>query len=133
MGVSTDGIVAYGYNLGGVDEGWKVREAGEYGDLELDWWDPEGDDDFVDCAEERLKAAGVEGVEVVRYCSTESNMWVLASEHVRVYRGWVETLDPAAMAGPRPEDDARLLAAVDALGLTPLQESPAWLLVSYWG
>jgi hypothetical protein len=38
MGTSAAvGILAYGYDLGGVEDGWKVREAGEYGQLELDW------------------------------------------------------------------------------------------------
>jgi len=33
MGISTDAILAYGYNLGGGDEEWDVREVDEYGGL----------------------------------------------------------------------------------------------------
>ncbi|WP_426513143.1 hypothetical protein ACPPVO_22455 [Dactylosporangium sp. McL0621] len=36
-------------------------------------------------------------------------------------------LDPAELAADRPDWDAALAAALDALGITPNQGGPAWL------
>jgi hypothetical protein len=155
MGVSTDAILAYGYDLGGDEDGWKVREAGKYGELELDWLDEE--DDFTEQAMDRIRAAAgftetdwqaegyfdrkhaaeaAAGVEIEMYCSDEAPMYLLAAKVHTVSRGHIK--DAAAlMAGAddatRREWDAKLAAAVAALGMTPVQEKPAWLLCSYWG
>ena len=55
MSTSTDGILAYGYDLG---EGFqKIQGAGEYGELPpLPWFDAESDD-MIEAAEHRLLAA----------------------------------------------------------------------------
>lgn len=161
MGVSTDGILAYGFDLGGEEGegGWKVREAGKYGDLELPWADPEsGDwDGFGDAAVRRLlTAAGFTetyedgrdgyftrksaaerglGVEIESYCSGDFPMYLLAAQVITVNRGSVIDVGPVMAAADetvRQEWDASLARAISALGLTPLQEKPAWLLASYW-
>lgn len=159
MGVSTDAILAYGYDLGGDEDGWKVREAGEYGELELDWLGEEDEDyeGFGEAAMARIRAAAgftetdwqaegyydrkhaaekLAGVEIETYCSDEAPMYLLAAKVHTVARGSIK--DAAAlMAGAddatRQEWDAKLAAAVTALGMTPVQEKPAWLLCSYWG
>ena len=56
MGQSTNGILAYGYDLGG-EEGWKLQGLGEYDELPaLDWYDPDNEegDDLQSAAERRL-------------------------------------------------------------------------------
>jgi len=163
MGVSTDAILAYGYDLGGGDE-WKVREVDEYGGLlpgPAGWVpDPETEEDYdlIELAERRLldvsgftetyedgrdgyfgrerEAKEALGVEFETYCSDEYPMFVLAAKVHTVRRGYVADVGEfiaAADEATRQEWDAKLASAVAALGVTPVQEKPKWLLVSYWG
>lgn len=162
MGVSTNGILAYGYDLGGEDE-WKVREADEYGGLipHTGGWapDPETEEgyDLIGLAERHLLAAsgftetyedGREGyfgrenaakealgVEFEAYCSDDYTMYVLAAKVLTAHRGDVQDAAAFILAAEeaRPEMDAKLRVALEALGITPVQEKPAWLLCSYWG
>lgn len=155
MGVSTDAILAYGYDLGDPAEGWKVKETGEYGSLNVPWFDPEDDEaDFMDAVEKRLLASagftetdwrvdgyftrrsaalGSFGVEVVSHCHHDYPMFILAAHHITVHRGSVGTVDLGGLAALQEDADARLARVLTALGLTPTQQAPAWLLVSDWG
>lgn len=156
MGQSTNAMLAYGYDLGGEEE-WKVREAGEYGELPaLDWYDPDDEDgdDFQSAAERRLlasvgfteqwgerdgyfereeEAKARLGVEFDTHCSGEYPMFLLATKVITVYRGSVEEIDVAELAQVPADWDGKLTAALRALGLTPTQERARWLLCSYWG
>lgn len=160
MGQSTNGILAYGYDLGG-EEDWKIQGVGEYSELpDLDWFDPENEegDDFQSAAERRLlaeiagfteewssgnegyfererEAKGRLGVEFGTYCSGEYPMFLLATKVITVRRGYIETIDMAdlAVAPTREGWDDKLRVALAALGITPTQEQPKWLLCSYWG
>jgi hypothetical protein len=158
MGVSTDAILAYGYDLGGDEGGWKVAGAGEYGELDLPWLDDEAEDyAFGEAAMDRiLAAAGFTetdyraegyydrkhaaearaGVEIETYCSGDYPMYLLAAKVHTVARGFIK--DAAALLAEADEAtlrewDAKLAGAVAALGMTPVQERPTWLLCSYWG
>lgn len=157
MGQSTNGILAYGYDLGG-EEGWKLQGLGEYGELPDLPWLEEDEDDFQSAAERRLLAeiAGFTetwsnsndgyfqrkreakarvGVEFDSYCSGDYPMFLLATKVITVYRGDCKHIDMAALA-VEPEMngwDEKLRAALTALGITPTQEQAQWLLVSYWG
>lgn len=162
MGTSTDGILAYGYDLGGDEEGWKVRETGEYGDLKLDWLadageDGDEDNDVVEQMRKRLLAVvagftetdweadgyfdresdaeNAVGVGFESYCSGEYPMYVLAAKVITAKRGDCDVIDMAALSDPETlaGHDAKLSAALTALGITPAQGKPAWLLCSYWG
>jgi hypothetical protein len=161
MGMSTKAILAYGYDLGGDSSEWKVEGAGEYGELpDLDWYDPDDEDGdgFETVAITRLLASVADfteewepdaegyfdrqreaearvGVEVRTHCSGDYPGFILATKVITVYRGDVEQIDPAWMATAPGEGDwdAKLAAAIEALGITPLQEQPRWLLCSYWG
>lgn len=158
MGQSTNGILAYGYDLGSGDAGWKVREVGEYGELQLDWYNPDDEDgdDFQTAAERRLLAASgfaetdwqVEGyfarereakarlgVEFDTYCHGDYPMYLLATKVITVYRGDVKQIDMAELVqAPSVHGwDDKLRAALETLGLTPTQDRARWLLASYWG
>ena len=157
MGTSTNAVLAYGYNLGGSESEWAVHEAGEYGELNLDWHGEEAEEGFAEAAEARLLAeiAGFTerwgdnpdgkywerhgaaksrlGVELESYCHSEYPMYLLATKVITVHRGDAEVLDLKALTDTPPEWDERLAAAVAALGITPKQERPGWVLVSYWG
>ena len=158
MGQSTDGILAYGYDLGGEDE-WKVREAGEYGELAVDWLpDPETEEDYdvLDLLTTRLLAASgftetdweaegyyrrkdaaekALGVEIETCCSDDYTLYLLAAKVITVHRGDAKVIGMAALSDPAllAGYDAKLASAVAALGITPLQEKPAWLLSSWLG
>ena len=161
MGQSTNAILAYGYDLGGGDDGWKIHQAGEYGELpELDWYDAENEegDDLMSAGERRLRAeiagfteqwhSGNEGyfdrerdadasvgVKIESYCSGEYPMWLLATKIITVYRGDCKTIDMAELAeAPHIQGwDARLAAASQALGITPTQDRPRWLVFPFYG
>lgn len=154
MGVSTDAILAYGYDLGGAEDEWKIKETGEYGCLNLPWFDPEDDDaGFMDAVEKRLLAAAgftetdwqvdgyftrerealaTFGVHLVSHCHVDYPMYILAAHHITSHRGWVGRVDLPALVALQEDADARLARTVEALGITPTQE-PGWLLVSNWG
>lgn len=155
MGTSTDAILAYGYDLGAADN-WNIHDLGEYGELPVDWYDEDAGD-FIAQAERRLleRIAGFTeqwapnnnywdrqraakarlGVEFDTYCSDSYPMHVLAAKVITVARGDTELLDlPALTAEPAAHGwDAKLAAALQALGITPTQERPGWILCSYYG
>lgn len=158
MGRSTDAILAYGYDLGGSD-GWKVHDAGEYGELPaLNWYTPDEDaDEFQEAAERQLltqiagftetdwqaegyfarqrEAKALTGVEFETYGSGDYPMLLLAAHVTTVRFGDCEEIDPVDLQ-QRPERkdwDAKLTAALGALGIRPTQERARWLLCSYWG
>lgn len=161
MGMSAYGIVAYGYDLGGDESRWRVREAGEYGELpDLDWYDPEGDDDgdFESAAHRHLRAEiagfteqwmpGSDGyfdrvraadarvaVRVESYGHHDFPQFLLVTTVIRVHWGETKELDFAALAAEPDAHgwDVTLSTALRALGLTPTQEQPRWLLCSSYG
>jgi hypothetical protein len=157
MGQSTNAMLMYGYHLGGGDGGWDLQGLGEYGELpDLDWYDPDGDGDMITAAERKLladiggfteewtpdsegywdreRAAKARvGVEFDSHCSGNYPMYVLATKVITVYRGEVETIDPAQDLAVQPDWDDKLRAALDVLGINPTQDAACWLLCSYWG
>jgi len=157
MGISSDGILAYGYDLGGDDGEWKIEEAGEYGEWTPSWLGEDEDEEGpVEAAElALLAAAGFTetdyevagyfdrkreaearvGVEMTSYCSGDYPMYVLSAHAITVGRGSVKEIDFAALEVARVEQewDAKLTAALGVLGMTPKQATPKWLLVSYMG
>ena len=157
MGTSTDAILAYGYDLGGPEDEWRVEQLNDDGELQLDWFNPEADDaDFVEAAAGQLltaagftetdyKAAGYFarkrtaqeriGVEFNSYCSGDYPLFLIATKRITVARGHIAQLDLAALAAEVKTNgwDDKLHAALTVLGLTPKQDKPGWLLCSYWG
>jgi len=160
VGTSTNAILAYGYNLGGPEEGWAVREADGDGLLRTDWYDEDNDDDdgadFVAAAEKRLltavgftetdyKAPGYSdrrkiaeaqiGVVFDAYCHIDFPLYIMATNVITVRRGNMEYLDLHALAGEPAHHnwDEQLTVALRILGITPIQPQPDWLLCSYWG
>lgn len=154
MGMSANAVLAYGYDLGG--EEWKVREVGEYGALTLPWFNEDDEDDFVTAAKKRLLVAAgfVEddwqvdgyfarqreakdrlGVEFETYVSLDYPQYILAAKVITAGWGDSELVDVTALQCEPLENhwDDKLTAALKTLGLTPTQEQPGWLLVSYWG
>lgn len=159
MGVSTNGVLAYGYDLGGGEAEWKIEGLGEYEPWEPDWLDrgeDDADDDIVTAAGEHLmRSAGFTetdwraegyfereaaakaavGVEFKSYCSVDYPIWALVTHAITCRRGDAIPIDFAALEALRVEQgwDEKLQHALAVLGITPTQEKPCWLLLSYMG
>lgn len=131
MGQSTNGIVAFGYDLGAGEGGWKVEQVGEYGDLKVPWYDSDADEASDDENEDadgstavgRLYGVLYEsipdapevkwswdretavkerlGVWLESYCSGDYPMYILATYETTVYRGDTKLLDMAALEARR--------------------------------
>lgn len=156
MGMYAHGILAYGYDLGN-EEKWLVEgTTSEFGDLNVTWYDPDADDDFVEAATRRLLTAagftetydGTDGYftrlhEAEKQLPTEVRMhgydeapgYYLTTKTTAVDQGDVRVLDlPKLAREPFTNDwDDKLSAALNALGLTPMQPHASWLLMADYG
>jgi hypothetical protein len=159
MGTSTDAYLMYGYDLGS-EEDWKIQGLGEYGEWKPDWLnvdeDAEDEPDWTEEIQKQLRksvgftetdweadgfykrqaAADAQiGVELESHCSGEYPMYVLAAKTITAGRGYPVTVEPAALQAAVLDGglDEKLARAIEALGIQPVQEKPAWLLCSYWG
>jgi hypothetical protein len=157
MGITIKAELSYGYRLQGDDGRWLVREvhpedSDEWG-LNLDWYD-EAEGEFDDAAERRLLASvgftetdyTVEGYFDRRRAAKsqlgvrldrtgyEAGDLMLVTTQFAAYLGEAEPIEPAMLvAETGGQADERLRNALAVLGLTPLQEQPAWLLTAYRG
>jgi hypothetical protein len=151
VGVSTDAILAYGYDLGGEGSEWLVRELDESSAPSWPWL--EDGEDFLDLASSQLLTAagltesdwyareghlvspamGLLGVDFVKHCSQKYPNWVLAAHVVTVHRGYSALVDFGELDARRVEQDwdIKLARALQLLGITPVQLAPKWLLVSF--
>jgi hypothetical protein len=142
MGVSSDGLLVYGYDLGELDD-WEPAWQDEDEDFaesvmtrllvasgftETDW---QVDGYFArkSEAEERL------GVELVTHCSYDYPMYVLGAAEFRAYRGYPKALDLAELSNPEVLSgwNAKLASALEVLEITPEQGHPQWILCSIYG
>ncbi|ATY17139.1 hypothetical protein CU254_41930 (plasmid) [Amycolatopsis sp. AA4] len=160
MGDTASATLAYGYDLGGGEDGWKVEQAEDYEQPKVPWYDPETEDededeDIIEAAERRLlatlggftetdrhadgyrdrkKAAEKSlGVEFVMHGDRYSTCYALATTTIDVQAGDATPVNPAELSDPADltRRDRRLADALGALGLTPLEDRPRWLLLAY--
>ena len=75
------------------------------------------------------------GVWFESHCSGDYPMYVLATAAFQAYRGYAEVVDVDRLRDDPVAGgwDAKLAEALRVLEVTPTQEKPSWLLVSYWG
>ncbi|ATY17133.1 hypothetical protein CU254_41900 (plasmid) [Amycolatopsis sp. AA4] len=153
---TADAILAYGYDLGGDERGWKVEETDDHGHPAIAWHDIDGDkDNFVEEATGRLLAAlagftetdqHADGyhdrrkaaeksldVHIVRHGDPNDTSYALATSSVSVEEGDSMPLNPAELFDPADLElrNRRLAAALAALGITPRQDRPQWLVLAY--
>lgn len=161
MGMSAEATLAYGYDLGTLED-FKAAERDEYGGPNLPWL-PEDDDSegFASEVEDRLLAAvgfteewtpgaaergyydrkraaeKASGVDLDYSGHADYSGWVLIAKGSDVSVDWAEvmTLDMAELTNsPAVEGwDAKLVAALTALGITPTQDGPKWLVYPSYG
>lgn len=157
MGTTIKAELSYGYRLQGDDGQWLVREVhpddSELWGLNLDWFD-EDEDSFDEAAGRRLlasigftetdytvdgyfdrqRAAEAQLGVALERTGWEANDLLLVTKQIGAYLGEAEEIDPAVLAAEAGGDgNERLRSALAVLGLTPLQEQPAWLLTAYRG
>nr|WP_221374528.1 hypothetical protein [Actinoplanes polyasparticus] len=160
MGMSPDAHLAYGYDLG-TDEDPRFAEKGEYDQPDLPWFDSEAEDDdegekgFVEQLFNHLYAQ-IDNPEPAEY---DFERQTIAEKHygIRIkysghgdYAGhiliadgshrsveWSETmvLDPADLANDPLAGswDDKLHTVIRALGITPTQDGPRWLVFPSYG
>lgn len=156
MGVSTDGIIAYGVALGAVDDlslpwgpgtpfedivEWWLEDSGyvprhrpftddgEYAEG-WSWGDARLDEYFAD-RRQRLESHPCP-VEAINYCSEgyPTVALVVPSSVIRCRRGYPVILDPTRALVVNHRDRNRLIGVLSSLGIEAETE---WLLMSYWG
>lgn len=133
MASDIDAILAYGYDLGGHNN-WKLHgnERGAYRFM----WNQIGG--FAYDAEPILHKAGIgrDQVEILWYgrdtgSITDPKAYVLAAAKHTTTEKTALGIDPVQLQ-PRPEWQAHLDLALQALGLRPLA-GPQWLLLATYG
>jgi len=154
MGVSTNGIIAFGVVCeedckfpwdeecdGGIDEWWK-KERG-FADIHHPWtpdgnyapgW-TENDPRFREYYDHRTKwrAKNPVPIELENYCSGGSPMYAITVPGVGLlcWRGDPKTFDPTALV-VTDEQVAALMEFLKRYEIKYIGE-PSWLLMSYWG
>lgn len=133
MGNCPDAYLAFGYDLGNAFA--DVKENNDY-DLKLDWL---GEDTYLDQdrAEDRLcEQLGDEPeVEIVTYGGSTDPTYVLVASASLYRTDWdaslllediITRVQPKVMAAYA----AQLQRGLKALGMTPDQEDPSWILMA---
>ncbi|SFQ31746.1 hypothetical protein [Amycolatopsis rubida] len=153
---TAEAILAYGYDLGGDQRGWKVGETDDHGRPVIARHDIDGEEDkFVEEATGRLlaalagftetdqHAAGYHdrrkaarkslGVHIVMHGDPSDTSYALATSSIAVEEGDSMPLNPAELFDPADLEpwNRRLAAALAALGITPRQDRPHWLVLAY--
>ena len=130
MGVSSDGLLWYGVDLGdGEDDLSEHLEAIINGpDEDADDYDE--DADFYGDGREWLAEHGLTGVEFVQHCSYDYPMYGLAitGTSVRAPRGYPKQVDLKGAPDPAP-----ILAAMRALEVPVNEDAIGWHLGSLYG
>lgn len=159
MGVSTDGIIAYGILLDeDVELPW-IEEGEQYGDEE-DWWidtvhgwkptveiyadtrsgyvnDTKPTKELMDAYYDEkfaFKKAHPLPAEVVNVCSDKYPMWMIVAPGTlhRAWRGSPETFDPSELTTTRQRKQ-ELMDFCATYGIETNGAEPQWYLASYWG
>lgn len=147
MGTTTDAIIAFGFDLGGAEEGfeapWYDAEEKWEGDWEEWYADIAGikrpehpyesdDKDWKRYTAEKDKLLKNTKVTIDGHCSSEFPMYalVIGASITRASRGYPEKLKPL----DKTTDPSWESSIKDFCKLTGLPfKKPSWLLYSYWG
>lgn len=153
MGQSSTGLLYYGYDLGGEDRGWNLANLSTYDEPPtVPWWTYDEDDEdnsFADAltvelyrkylgrevdwawdseAEKQLKVE--HGLMVETYGHYDYPGHVLATRRFVAYGYGSEIIE--LDGGSTERESARVLLALEHLGLTPIGK-PGWVLASSFG
>jgi hypothetical protein len=145
MSSSPSGHLVYGFHLGSGGD-WQIKEkTGDefWSQLDLPWYDAEAEDSprFPEALSDRIdevKAKEIApGLDLVfgGDCQWDENDLYLVIHEIIAYDGGPKTVDPAWMDREpwAQEWQTKLKAACARIGITPIDEHPAWFLVSSYG
>jgi hypothetical protein len=135
MGSNPRAHLAYGYDLGSYAD-FKAAERGEYGSPDLPWL---GEDTatygFSEAVEARLPVPAA--VEIDFSGAEESVGWMLIVKGSERSVEWDEAMaidvDQLTNRPARENWDFKLADALTALGITPTQDGPKWLVYPTYG
>ena len=144
MGMSPDGILAYGFDLDGAEDiQWKISGVEKWEPWRPSWLAAEQDFgqqnfDYRAAIKERLAEQGVQGVEVVEYGrldTLDGRGIVLAAWHMESTGGGTLSVNLEDVQARRNIErwDERLLQAIKALDIVPTQPHPLFLLTQDYG
>lgn len=146
MSTSVEVYVAFGYDLGGDDAGWRLEGIDRYDDfddLELPWCPPNTAHRMLDGVIESELRAGqpdeyASPLKVVRYQHPDFSQFalVVTASLITYYHdkpARVLDLPSMMMRTTRIREwELDLRGALDKLSLRPTQRHGQWLLMSYW-
>jgi hypothetical protein len=159
MGMSTEGVLLYGYELGGDDLDWKIKGVGEYEDPVRPWLDPD-DPDFCEDARKHLLAeiAGFReedytrppydvyreakhaaeakvGVDLGWHGHLEYSGYVIYTKRIEIHQSQTEVLDLLDLTAQVQAQnwDLKLSRALRILDIEPMRDRPHWLLTATTG
>lgn len=140
MGVSTDAIIAFGFDLGeDLPDAWAEIEEFDFDELradELGLQKPEHRDYKKDWPEYWKKKTAIlptHAADLIYHCSGEYPMHFLAvnGTNIRASRGSPEALPSDLMTSLAPKKIAALREFCQRHNIE--WQEPAWYLFSYWG
>lgn len=145
MSTSIDALLAFGYDLGGDDSGWKLRDA-EPGmilaDFNLSWYDENQSDDVsipelitLELQEWQIGQTFITAQEYVSYDYPRTAVVITSSVITYRHGAAACNVSPKLLESDDHLDawNAQLKLALDHLGLKPAQPRAEWLLMSFWG
>jgi hypothetical protein len=125
MGVSTDGILFYGFYEAEESE-WAEYDEGDEAYLE-----EHGQSRIDGLFEQKFKKTNLY---LGSHCSDNYRLRFLAiaSTHIEASRGYPQKVDPTSMI-VQPEWEPLLRNCAEELGIDLGDKKPDWYLASYWG
>lgn len=146
MGTSVEGILAYGYDLSGVESKWHLKGLDDYDPWRPSWASPEqleaidvtDEFDYEAAIAARLQAHDLEGVGVKTYgvYTSEDALGLMLVT-------WYTKASGASVTSPYLPDllarrdierwDDQLAKALEILDVRPWQPHPLWLLTQSCG
>lgn len=141
MSNSATAYLVYGFDLGGdeEDEGWHFAEVNEDGEPQLDWYDPDDEEEsFFEQAVKHLEKMRPKGADcMIDYGGSYTRFrYFLCAKQQFSAGGWdPQSLDLVEMEliRVRGKWDEKLTDVLGVLGITPTASAPSWLLLSYYG
>lgn len=128
MGSSSVGILAYGYDIGGQDVGWRIEGADELGSYQFPLREHNSDETFLEWARDVLDRIDSEVV-IVQYGTYDFPGHILATKLHKAYDYGAKMVSIDIDHHAASELDR----ALEAFKIVPKQIQPEWILASLYG
>jgi len=134
MGVSTDGIIAFGILFKDGEAPWQLEENEENGfEGYEDWFLSKLEIDQDSTWRAKDRALENLGLTVENYCASNYPRYALVVKEsiITARRGDPERIDPTGLVEDTADHRAAFKRGCELLGVT-FQMAPEWLLMIYW-